>query len=135
MNLRGKLIVFAMCIAAAGCSPLAPRPNYSKFFILTPLADDASPAATAASTTARQLAVGIGPIDFPDYLRRAQVVTRSAPNEIELSAVDRWGEPLDKNFDRVLSENLAKLLKTYRCLLYTSPSPRDLSTSRMPSSA
>ena len=26
-------------------------------------------------------------------------------------------------------------LHTYRCLLYTSPSPRDLSTSRMPSSA
>ena len=25
--------------------------------------------------------------------------------------------------------------KTYICLLYTSPSPRDLSTSRMPSSA
>ena len=25
--------------------------------------------------------------------------------------------------------------KVYRCLLYTSPSPRDLSTSRMPSSA
>ena len=25
--------------------------------------------------------------------------------------------------------------KTYNCLLYTSPSPRDLSTSRMPSSA
>ena len=27
------------------------------------------------------------------------------------------------------------LLKSYPCLLYTSPSPRDLSTSRMPSSA
>ena len=26
-------------------------------------------------------------------------------------------------------------LKSYSCLLYTSPSPRDLSTSRMPSSA
>ena len=26
-------------------------------------------------------------------------------------------------------------LDTYACLLYTSPSPRDLSTSRMPSSA
>ena len=26
-------------------------------------------------------------------------------------------------------------LKNYTCLLYTSPSPRDLSTSRMPSSA
>ena len=27
------------------------------------------------------------------------------------------------------------LANTYHCLLYTSPSPRDLSTSRMPSSA
>ena len=28
-----------------------------------------------------------------------------------------------------------KMLKDFTCLLYTSPSPRDLSTSRMPSSA
>ena len=28
-----------------------------------------------------------------------------------------------------------EMLRSYRCLLYTSPSPRDLSTSRMPSSA
>lgn len=118
MNFSGKLIVFAMCIAVAGCSPLAPRPNYSKFFILTPLADGASLAATAALSPARQLAIGIGPIDFPDYLRRSQVVTRSAPNQIDLSMVDRWGEPLDKNFQRVLSENLAQLLNTYRIEQY-----------------
>jgi uncharacterized lipoprotein YmbA len=115
---QDKFIALAMCIAAAGCSPLAPRPNYSKFFILTPLADGASPGPTAASTAPRQLAIGIGPIDFPDYLRRSQVVTRSAPNQIELSAVDRWGEPLDKNFQRVLSENLAQLLNTYRIEQY-----------------
>ena len=30
---------------------------------------------------------------------------------------------------------LAELGNIYTCLLYTSPSPRDLSTSRMPSSA
>ena len=29
----------------------------------------------------------------------------------------------------------AHLIQWYPCLLYTSPSPRDLSTSRMPSSA
>ena len=33
---------------------------------------------------------------------------------------------------KVLIDNVAML---YDCLLYTSPSPRDLSTSRMPSSA
>jgi uncharacterized protein len=118
MNFLGKLIALTLCIAAAGCSPLAPRPNYSRFFILTPLADSVSPAATAASESVRPLALGIGPIDFPDYLRRSQVVTRSAPNQIDLATVDRWGEPLEKNFQRVLSENLAQLLNTYRIEQY-----------------
>ena len=33
------------------------------------------------------------------------------------------------------SEGVIPLEQFYNCLLYTSPSPRDLSTSRMPSSA
>ena len=37
---------------------------------------------------------------------------------------------VDENFPRDLFEE-----RGYNCLLYTSPSPRDLSTSRMPSSA
>ena len=37
-------------------------------------------------------------------------------------------QPLEKQFEIVIEQS--KL-----CLLYTSPSPRDLSTSRMPSSA
>ena len=40
---------------------------------------------------------------------------------------------------RVVSDKMDKtitvVVETKRCLLYTSPSPRDLSTSRMPSSA
>ena len=39
-------------------------------------------------------------------------------------------------FSMVINESLvARTFGTYTCLLYTSPSPRDLSTSRMPSSA
>ena len=34
-----------------------------------------------------------------------------------------------------LSSSIANTLLSMTCLLYTSPSPRDLSTSRMPSSA
>jgi hypothetical protein len=45
MNFQGKLIARMRCIAAVACSPLAPRPNYSKFFILTPITGGASPAA------------------------------------------------------------------------------------------
>ena len=46
------------------------------------------------------------------------------------------GQRISKIFDLTLSsgETLAKLLKR-ACLLYTSPSPRDVEESRMPSSA
>ena len=45
---------------------------------------------------------------------------------------------VNKNRIKVLADEGSKraaLLQTLFCLLYTSPSPRDLSTSRMPSSA
>ena len=37
--------------------------------------------------------------------------------------------------DDIHGKRAVKVLQDYGCLLYTSPSPRDLSTSRMPSSA
>ena len=42
---------------------------------------------------------------------------------------------LDAFFGLFLNNLIDILLLTNLCLLYTSPSPRDLSTSRMPSSA
>ena len=46
-------------------------------------------------------------------------------------------EYVESVFERALGEEKAAtvLAKVIPCLLYTSPSPRDLSTSRMPSSA
>jgi uncharacterized lipoprotein YmbA len=49
-------------------------------------------------------------VKLPDYLAHAEVVTRVAPNRLELSATDRWAEPLDESFRRVLARNLATLL-------------------------
>ena len=49
----------------------------------------------------------------------------------------RGGTRLEANDGRVVAVVAAKepLMEVRTCLLYTSPSPRDLSTSRMPSSA
>jgi hypothetical protein len=41
----GQVDRLMLCIAAVACSPLAPRPNCSKSFILTPITRHASPAA------------------------------------------------------------------------------------------
>ena len=61
--------------------------------------------------------------------------------------MEKNNERLDKEtlngekgvFNREVSEEMRKAYLDYAmsviCLLYTSPSPRDLSTSRMPSSA
>ena len=114
MDIKWRLmVVLAVGCLAAGCSPLGPQPSYSKFFILSPLsAGRASASQPPAGPT--QLAIGVGPIDFPGYLRRPEFVTRVAPNQIKLSPNDRWGEPLDKNFRRVLTQNLSQLLNTDR---------------------
>jgi uncharacterized protein len=116
MATKTKLVVIAAFVIVAGCSPLAPQPDRSKYYILTPLSGEHSTAARIGVN--RQLTIGIGPIEFPDYLRRAEVVTRTAPNRIHLSDEARWAEPLDKNFKRILTENLARLLHTQRIETY-----------------
>jgi uncharacterized lipoprotein YmbA len=122
MKVRNALIALGACVLVAGCSPLAPQPDRSKFFILTPLIDSSAPVSTPASTSNdSSLTIGIGPIDFPDYLRRLEVVTRISPNQLDLSAEKRWGEPLDKNFARVFSENISKLLNTQQIEKYPWP--------------
>ena len=49
------------------------------------------------------------------------------------SAIGHFEKALDKKDDKY--EASLYLLKSYYCLLYTSPSPRDAHESRMPSSA
>ena len=122
-NLKMKMIAIGACAAFfAGCSVLSPQPDRSRFYILTPVSNGAATAAGPARASAEsQLTLGVGPVDFPGYLRRLPVVTRVAPNRVELSDEKRWAEPLDKNFVRVLSENLATLLDTHRIEKYPWP--------------
>jgi uncharacterized lipoprotein YmbA len=101
---------------APGCTLFSPRPEPSKFYVLTALAASQStiPAAPAPS----RLAIGLGPVNMPDYLEHLEVVTRVASNRIELSSTDRWAEPLDESFRRVLARNLAMLLGTDQVVLF-----------------
>jgi uncharacterized lipoprotein YmbA len=119
MDIKSKLIALGACAIAAGCTVLSPQPDRSQFFILSPVSDSAGMSARPASASPdSQLTIGVGPVSFPDYLRRLPVVTRVSPNRIDLSDEKRWAEPLDKNFVRVLSENLATLLNTQRVEKY-----------------
>jgi uncharacterized protein len=107
---KGAPLIATLSIAlAAGCSFLSPRTDPTKFYVLTAMAATDS---TTSTQSASHLAIGLGPVKLPDYLAHAEVVTRAAPNRLELSATDRWAEPLDESFRRVLARNLATLLGT-----------------------
>jgi uncharacterized lipoprotein YmbA len=110
------LICLLVCFVAAGCSFLDPKPDPSRFFSLTPLPRAGQRAQDAAGTNA--LALGIGPIKFPGYLDRQQLVTRISQNRFAVAENDRWAEPLEENFSRVLSQNLSILLQTDRVVNY-----------------
>ena len=68
-----------------------------------------------------QISLGIGPVRLPGYLDRQEIVTRVAQNKLDLSENDRWAEPLDENFTRVLAQNLSVLLRTDRIVIYPWP--------------
>ena len=94
------IVILGGCIAGSPSQP-------SRFYTLTSL-DDAK-AAAQKEAGEQCIAIGVGPVEIPEYLNRAQIVTRKGPNELKLAEFDRWAEPLNDNFTRVLSENLSDL--------------------------
>ena len=78
--------------------------------------------------------------DGEDLQRQWQTLVHLA-GILGLEAKSEVGSEDTNNFDQaeitklIQQRNAARKVKDYACLLYTSPSPRDLAVSRMPSSA
>ena len=64
-----------------------------------------------------------------DMFRRCKQKTTKRGRKYELQFL----KSIEKEFEKVMDSDVSK--KEKRCLLYTSPSPRDAHESRMPSSA
>ncbi|MBK5931307.1 PqiC family protein [Halochromatium salexigens] len=91
----------------------------SRFYTLTPLPEAQGQPGDISGGT---LAVGIGPVVFPQFLDRPQLVVRDGSNRLELEEFNRWGGTLQDDFLRVWGENLGHLLDTSRILIYPSES-------------
>lgn len=116
-------LILWMMLGLTACSALAPRPDPSRYFTLAALARPEEANMKEPPGGAEAL-LGIGPIKFPGYLDRPELVTRSSPNRFEVAENDRWAEPLEENFVRVLSRNLAALMRTDRIATYPWPVDR-----------
>ena len=109
-NIATTLLVLG---ALAGCS-LAPKSDPSQFFVLT----SANATQTSVGNRDLDLAIGLGPVSVPEYLRRPQMVTRVGPNQVSYAEYERWAQPLDNSLAQVLSENLSSLLGAADIALY-----------------
>jgi uncharacterized protein len=100
------LLLCAYLSIFGGC---AASTQQSKFFVLTPISKD-SP--DKLNQSPQKIAIGVGPIEFPSYLNRPNILNRIGAHQVQLSEFHRWAEPLEENFSRVLAENLSILLLT-----------------------
>jgi uncharacterized lipoprotein YmbA len=112
---QSLIILGTVLLFMAGCTTSPP----SRFYLLQSLSSAA--VESGAQVKDQGLAIGIGPINLPDYLDRPQIVTRNPGNELRLDEFNRWAEPLGQNLSRVLAENLATLLDTQRIVVYPWP--------------
>jgi len=64
------------------------------------------------------IVIGVGPVDFPKFLDRPQIVTRKSQNRLEISEFHRWAGSLPGDFLRVLVKNISILLPSNRVTVY-----------------
>jgi len=112
-----QLSVAALVVSLLGLGACSSTP--SRFYMLNTLAP--SPEMASASQAERGPVILLSPITFPKYLDRPQIVSRASPHQLALGEFDRWAEPLQENFSRVLAENLSLLIPTDRLLLDNLP--------------
>jgi len=110
----GTVLVVAT-LAVAGC---ASSPS-SQFYLMTPLPEADAPRGAAQHRGGP--ALGVGPVKMAAYLDRPEVVTRAGANALKVAEFNRWAEPLEDNFKRVLAMNLGVLADTDRVSLYPWP--------------
>jgi uncharacterized lipoprotein YmbA len=119
-----RLVPGLAILCATACIKLGPKADTSRFLLLTPIPSAGHSTDSTAGNLSRpdQVTLGVGPIRLPGYLDRDELVTRISENRLSLGGNDRWGEPLEENFSRVLSQNLYLRLPGERVIRFPWPS-------------
>ena len=117
---KSQLFLLSIMLLLNGCGTTPP----SKFYTLEAM----SGSETTQTTTEKRsnLHIGIGPVQFAEYLQRSQIVTRTNSAEVSLAETHRWAEPLNNNFSRILAENLSILIGTDKISLHPSRNWSDI---------
>ncbi len=87
---------------SASCS-LGGKTKSSQFYVL-----DATISPTEQKAD-NNVSLAISQVIVPGYIDRPQIITKTASAEIKFSEYNRWAEPIDSMFLRVLTQNIKTL--------------------------
>lgn len=103
-------ILLLAAIAASGCFGSPKSRHYA-------LGAAAVPEGQALASFP-QLGLVVGPVDFPRYLDRPEIVTRDGAHGLTVSETNRWAGSLRSDFLRVLADQLGRRVGTERVVAY-----------------
>jgi uncharacterized protein len=112
-----RLAVALACLSLGGCA--LGRSPIATTWVLDPVA-----ARTPSEARAEGGLLSVEKVRLPDWLDRTQFVVRGKDGSLEFDERARWGEPLGRGLQRVMTENLASLLIDRRVIAAPTP-PRD----------
>jgi len=78
----------------------------------------ASDSTSAPLAAKPELGLAVGPIEFPRYLDRPELVTRDGANQLVVADAHLWGGSLRNEILRVVADDLGRLLGTSRVVTY-----------------
>jgi uncharacterized protein len=107
MKMRDLLISILFCIIPfmlTGCAASQP----TRFFVLNGF-EHSQKEPPQPCLHDRIFTLGINTVNMPRYLDRPQIMTRVNDNELRLSELNVWAEPLKDTITRVIAQNLSSV--------------------------
>jgi uncharacterized lipoprotein YmbA len=92
------------------------RSQPARFYVLSSTIQEE--ASSAQAQDLKDISIGIGPVELADYMLRPQILTYERAGKLEYAEFDRWAEPLDDNFARVIAQNLSLLIPTEQIFIF-----------------
>ena len=110
VSIRARVLAVLGILCFPACSFLSAQKDPTQYAVLASVDELPGAAAHGAQATPSTVRVGLGPVTLPEYVRRSEIVSRIDGTRLVLSATERWAEPLDRAFVRVLAIDLQRTL-------------------------
>lgn len=118
-QLAAATICTLLTAIVSGCANSPP----SDFFVLTPMTEATE--RPSGPPPGEAFSLGVGPVKIPEYLNRAQIVTRAGPNRLDVNEFNRWGGSFATNLASVVAQNLSAIIGTDDVFIFPADEAMD----------